>query len=88
MAKEDKELTLNLHAGEFEAFLYSPSKQFLGIIRNEIVLLDFQCKVAKSGKQGYYLIYNGEKYPINKTGRIENLPIPYLDDYLDFLLEF
>ena len=88
MTREEKELTLNLHAGGFEAFLYSPTKQFLGVIRNEIVLLDFQCKVAKSGKRGYYLVYNGKKYQISKTGRINNLPIPYLDDYLDTLLEF
>lgn len=88
MAREDKELTLDLHAGEFEAFLYSPSKQFLGVIRNEIVLLNFQCKVAKSGKRGYYLVYNGKKYPISKNGRIKNLPISYLDDYLDTLLDF
>jgi len=88
MTQKEKELTLNLHAGEFEAFLYSPTKQFLGIIRNDIVLLDFECKIAKSGKSGYYLIYNGKKYQISKTGRINNFPISYLDDYLDTLLEF
>lgn len=83
-----KKLTPDLHAGEFEAFLYSPSKQFLGIIRNEIVLLDFQCKVAKSRKQGYYLVYNGKKYKISKNWRIKNIPIFYLDDYLNTLMGF
>lgn len=88
MTQEEKELTLNPHAGEFEAFLYSPNGQFLGIIRNDIVLLDFECKIAKSGKRGYYLIYNGKKYQINETGRINDFPISYLDNYLDTLLEF
>ena len=88
MSQEEKELTLNPHAGEFEAFLYSPTKQFLGIIRNDVVLLDFLCKVAKGGKLGYYLVYNGKKYQISKTGRINDFPVHYLDDYLDTLLEF
>ena len=88
MIQKEKELTLDLHAGEFEAFLYSPTKHCLGIIRNENVLFDFLCKVAKSGKRGYYIVYNGKKYPISKTGRIKNHPIHHMDDCLDILLEF
>lgn len=89
MTQEEKELTLDLHAGEFEAFLYSPSDKFLGIIRNEVALLAFLCKVCEASKGGYYLIYNGTKYNIDKTGRIrDNFPINYFDDYLSLIVGF
>ena len=90
MEQEKNKLTLDLHAGEFEAFLYSPSDQFLGIVRNEIILLAFQCKVCESKKEGYYLVYEGKKYPITETGRVSNdfPPFHYLDDYLEYLLGF
>lgn len=89
MAQEEKQLTLDLHAGEFEAFLYSPSDEFLGIIRNEVTLLAFQCKICEASKEGYYLIYNGKKYNIDKTGRIMgNFPINYIDNYISFIVGF
>lgn len=89
MIQKNDELMLDLHAGEFEAFLYSPSNQFLGIIRNEISLLSFQCKVRAANKRGYYIIYDGKRYPINEDGRITpGLPIHYLYNYLEFIVGF
>ena len=89
MTQEERELTFNCHAGEFEAFLYSPLNKFLGIVRNEVTLLAFLCKVCESEKDGYYLVYNGERYPIRKNGKIDSdFPIHYLDDYLKVLLGF
>lgn len=87
MTQVKKELTFNPHAGEFEAFLYSPSNKFLGIVRNEVAMMAFLCKVCAIGEEGYYVIYNDKKYPISKNGRTD-LPINFLDEYLDFLLKF
>ena len=87
MTQAKKELTFDPHAGEFEAFLYSPSNKFLGIVRNEVAMMAFLCKVCASGKEGYYVIYNDKKYLISKNGRTD-VPINFLDKYLEFLLRF
>ena len=87
MTQERKELTFDPHAGEFEAFLYSPSNKFLGIVRNEVTMLAFLCKVCAIREEGYYVIYNGKKYLISENGRTD-LPINFLDEYLEFLLGF
>ncbi len=83
-----KELTFDNHAGEFEAFLYSPSNRFLGIVRHESSLLAFLCKVKESESDGYYIVYEGKKYPIDKDGHTPLLPIHFIDDYLQVILGF
>lgn len=89
MKPEERELIFDCHEGEFEAFLYSPSNKFLGIVRNEVTLLAFLCKVRESGEDGYYLVYDGKRYPIRKDGKINgDFPVHYLDNYLEILLGF
>lgn len=83
-----EELTFDNHAGEFEAFLYSPSDRFLGVVRHESSLLAFLCKVKESESDGYYIVYEGEKYLIDKDGHTPSLPIHFIDDYLQVILGF
>lgn len=83
-----EELTFDNHAGEFEAFLYSPSDRFLGVVRHEPSLLAFLCKVKENECDGYYIVYEGKKYPIDKDGRTPSLPIHFIDDYLQVILGF
>lgn len=85
---EVNELEFDPHCGEFEAFLYSPSKRFLGIIRNEIALLGFLVKVKETGSEGYYIIYKGKKYKIKKQGRIDDFPIRYMNELLKAIVGF
>lgn len=83
-----EELTFDNHAGEFEAFLYSPSDHFLGVVRHESSLLAFLCKVKESESDGYYIVYEGKKYLIGKGGRIQSFPIHFVDDYLRAIVGF
>ena len=83
-----EELTFDNHAGEFEAFLYSPSDCFLGVVRHESSLLAFLCKIKESESDGYYIVYEGKKYPIGKGGRIPSFPIHFVDDYLRAIVGF
>ena len=85
----EEELTFDNHAGEFEAFLYSPSDRFLGIVRHESSLLAFLCKIKESGSDGYYIVYEGEKYTIGKDGHTPPLfPIHFIDNYLREIVGF
>ena len=82
-----EELEFDNHAGEFEALLYSPSNRFLGIVRHEPALLAFLCKVKEIEAKGYYIVYEGEKYPIDEYGKTQ-VPIHFIDDYLSVILGF
>lgn len=85
----DETLTLDLHFGEFEAFLYSPTNEFLGVVRNEVILLGFLAKVATENRDGYYLIYNGQRYDIDNHGRIRTyFPIKFVDECLRKIVGF
>ena len=88
---KDMCLTLNNHYGEFEAFLYSPQGNFIGIIRNEIMLLGFLCEIKKNKMKGYYLIHDNVKYDINENGKMGTNPVfpfHFIDDCLSFIVGF
>ena len=51
---------------------YHPDGSYIGLIRDEIQLMDFQIQVKNEGVPGYYITYKGEKYVLKDNGRIPN----------------
>ena len=59
---------------DFELCAYSPSGEFLGIIRTQGNLLDFLVQIMEEKADGYYIVNveNGVRCDINAQGRIPN----------------
>ena len=49
---------------------YCPDGTYIGMIKDEIQLMDFQIQVKKEGKEGYYITYQRHKYSLKSDGRI------------------
>lgn len=49
---------------------YHPDGSYIGMINNEIQLMDFQIQVKETGVPGYYISYQGCEYVLNTKGRI------------------
>ena len=57
---------------------FDPDENSLGFL-NEYENLDLRCQIAENKADGYYLIFNGEKYPIQLDGKILNWPYDLYD---------
>ena len=49
---------------------YNPDGTYIGMIKDEIQLMDFQLQVKHIETEGYYITYNRHKYFLKKDGRI------------------
>lgn len=50
--------------------VYNPDGSYIGTIKDEIQLMDFQLQIKRAAAEGYYITYKSRQYPIEKTGRI------------------
>ena len=57
---------------------FDPNGNSLGFL-NEYESLDLRCQIAENKAEGYYLIFNDEKYPIQSNGRISHWPYGLFD---------
>lgn len=59
--------------------LYGPNDEYIGKVNNNTVMTDILAQIYKKQLEGYYVMFNGEKLPITKTGRIYNPPEGFYD---------
>lgn len=57
---------------------FGPDGNSLGFL-NEYENLDLRCQIAENKADGYYLMFNGKKYPIQLDGKILNRPYGLYD---------
>lgn len=60
---------------------------FIGLM-NEYEFCDYRLKIKKERAEGYYVLSEGDKYPIDKNGRIPGgwEFFSFLDERLELLL--
>lgn len=74
----------------FRIKVYGPDG-YIGIIRDEIQLMDFQIQIKRAGAEGYYITHKGKKFTIRKDGKIPNLNFDEentIDKQLEEILDF
>ena len=54
----------------FRIRAYAPDGTYIGLIRDELQLLDFQIQVKEEGAEGYYIKFKGNRYEVDKYGKI------------------
>jgi hypothetical protein len=67
-------ITINNDIQEEFCFLYGPDDVLVGAIKNYLAFLDVRVQVMEQNLEGYYLAFKGNKYEINKDGRIKDHP--------------
>lgn len=65
-----KEATVNKIVPQ-EVEVFNPDDKSLGFV-NEYEFNDLRVQIAENKLEGYYVMYNDIKHPIDKNGRIEN----------------
>ena len=55
---------------DFRIRAYAPDNTYLGLIRDELQLLDFQVQVKEGSSEGYYIKFKGERFEVDKCGKI------------------
>lgn len=54
-----------------KVMLYNPKGKLMGLI-NEYEFNDIRIQIKKTQSEGYYCIFNGQRFDINKDGRGKN----------------
>ena len=54
----------------FRIRAYAPDGTYIGLIRDELQLLDFQVQVKEENAEGYYVKFKGKRYEVDKHGKI------------------
>lgn len=70
----------------FKAQAYDSKGRLLGLL-NEYEMNDLRIQIAQNRAEGYFMVYKGEKIPIDKEGKIKSWPIGFYDLIEDQLAE-
>lgn len=54
--------------------IYCPDGTLLVETDQELMFNYIRCEIAKTGQEGYYIIFNGERRDINRFGVVEDYP--------------
>ena len=81
--------TLDLDWGQFEddkpIDLYAPNGRHITVIDTCVEFAWVRLQIAKKRLSGYYINFDGQQYPIEPTGRINNWPKGLFDHYQCYL---
>ena len=55
---------------DFRIRAYAPDGTYIGLIRDELQLMDFQLQVKEAEAEGYYITYKHCRYNVEKNGKI------------------
>lgn len=71
---------------EEKVYLYNPNDDLIGIITSELQFNDVRLQIVQQKLEGYYIVWNDQKYEINKIGHlIPNWPKGLYDINMNLL---
>ena len=54
----------------FRIRAYAPDNTYIGLIRDELQLLDFQVQIKECGEGGYYIKFKRQRFEVDKFGKL------------------
>ena len=66
---------------------YNPNGDYIGSTNNELVFNEFRVQIKKAQASGYYMMYKGNKIPIDRNGTPKEFPEPF-ELNVTYLLEW
>jgi hypothetical protein len=85
-------IKINNNITEEGCLLYGPKGEetvLIGKIKNAPAFYDVRLQIKQKKLEGYYILFQGERYYIDKDGRLPVYPInlfPAIDSYLEKLI--
>lgn len=83
-------IKINNKIKEEGCLLYGPEGDnegsvLIGEIKNELAFLDVRGQIAEQKLAGYFIVFQGERYYIDETGRLPDYPEDLFPSFLNLI---